>query len=479
MKEHHVLVMGISRLLISKEGKVARSEYTYDTNAIKNAGKDYSQWRYEGFSQMEPVPAFIHQKEGLNEHLTDLILLETKETKEKHQFTEDVGSLEKWIESTGEKSSESRTDDEKQKYNSNAVDYFLDRIQKTLHCHMMEPSSDKAVPESYHGKICVWHIDCDYDAKDKVTGITIMLQKLIKTLRNLYIDTDDVDHWKLWFDLHGGLREMSMVVYSVLQLSTAFDLPDSRHSGADPASDKGGSYAMDVSGQNHFPVEDIFTVNGKKGNHQWEVSSSFAIFKALIDANLQQYLNNGANTKEELAPEDCEGKKFAFVSYKHNCHEDYFLNFLGTLKDIKLHYWYDDGIHKGDNWQQKLNQHIEDCQLFIALLSKEYLSSKECIKEIRQAEKLHKNKIFIYLESPEIVDKNFKNGQLVVSSDNDSGEKFILKREDFPSNEEQQIVLSKFYYNGAYQSRSLQKELLRDDKIRALISPPGNKKDDA
>ena len=70
--------------------------------------------------------------------------------------------------------------------------------------------------------------------------------------------------------------------------------------------------------------------------------------------------------------------KYIFVSY---CHEDNDV-VLPIIKKMQEHYnvWYDDGIGLGEVYTNTIIDHIDNCSLFIFMVSKNSLNSKFCKK---------------------------------------------------------------------------------------------------
>lgn len=85
----------------------------------------------------------------------------------------------------------------------------------------------------------------------------------------------------------------------------------------------------------------------------------------------------------------------AFLSY---CHEDMeskkqimkYLN--GTLVNYGYQLWHDEVIVTGENFMSEVSKALEECSIFICLLSQDYLSSNVCMNtELKTA--IEKNKI--------------------------------------------------------------------------------------
>lgn len=90
----------------------------------------------------------------------------------------------------------------------------------------------------------------------------------------------------------------------------------------------------------------------------------------------------------------------AFISYSHK-DEDYLQKLQVTLAQVKrqglLQDWTDHDIEAGDRFNQKIDKELDLSQLFIALVSPDYIASNYCYdKEFKQAQQLEmENKIKI------------------------------------------------------------------------------------
>ena len=81
---------------------------------------------------------------------------------------------------------------------------------------------------------------------------------------------------------------------------------------------------------------------------------------------------------------------YIFVSYSHD-DKNRVLPIIEKLQE-KYNVWFDDGIHFGDDYKRTIINHINNCSLFIYMVSLNSLKSEFCQKEIKQANR--KNKAF-------------------------------------------------------------------------------------
>lgn len=79
-----------------------------------------------------------------------------------------------------------------------------------------------------------------------------------------------------------------------------------------------------------------------------------------------------------------EGKeKYIFVSYAHKDSEK-MLWFVEELQKY-CNVWYDNGIHPGNEWADKIADKLENCSLFLCLVSPYSLASDNCRDELAMA----------------------------------------------------------------------------------------------
>lgn len=88
---------------------------------------------------------------------------------------------------------------------------------------------------------------------------------------------------------------------------------------------------------------------------------------------------------------------YIFVSYAHK-DGNKASEVIEKLQMEQYRVWYDEGIDPGTEWDENIAEHIENCEYFIALLSREYLESSNCKDELNFARELEKPRLLIYLE---------------------------------------------------------------------------------
>jgi hypothetical protein len=81
-----------------------------------------------------------------------------------------------------------------------------------------------------------------------------------------------------------------------------------------------------------------------------------------------------------------------FVSYR-SIERSFAIRLAGALLADGVSVWVDrlpEGIRAGDEWPKTLEQAIDTCRAFVAVVSPEYVKSKVCCQELRRASRLGK-----------------------------------------------------------------------------------------
>src|SRR5689334_9997993 len=97
-----------------------------------------------------------------------------------------------------------------------------------------------------------------------------------------------------------------------------------------------------------------------------------------------------------------------FISYSRVDHT-FVKDFVEQLRDMFPQHstWYDGSLHGGDHWWQEILKQIDQCDIFIYLLSNESVTSPYCQAEFREAQRLQKSIITVQVRdrttlSPEL-----------------------------------------------------------------------------
>ena len=86
------------------------------------------------------------------------------------------------------------------------------------------------------------------------------------------------------------------------------------------------------------------------------------------------------------------GKPYAFISYAHK-NSDRVMPIIEGLRERGFEVWYDAQIEAGTRWSEYVAKHISGCGCFLAMITKEFLESQNCDREIHYA--INKNVPFL------------------------------------------------------------------------------------
>ena len=88
---------------------------------------------------------------------------------------------------------------------------------------------------------------------------------------------------------------------------------------------------------------------------------------------------------------------YIFISYAHKDSETV-SRILEKMKENGYRFWYDDKIDPGTKWYDDIADKIKNCGFFISFVSRNYLSSEICEKELVYACQCKKKRLLVYLE---------------------------------------------------------------------------------
>ena len=116
---------------------------------------------------------------------------------------------------------------------------------------------------------------------------------------------------------------------------------------------------------------------------------------------------------------------FIFISYSHK-DSDLVYPIIDCLLARGYRVWYDDSIYAGTNFVKALAEKIEQCAVFIAMLTPNYTDSAMCVAELRHAFRKNKTLIGVKLKQFELPPEiDFMYGARAFL------EKFIYSEEEF------------------------------------------------
>ena len=95
---------------------------------------------------------------------------------------------------------------------------------------------------------------------------------------------------------------------------------------------------------------------------------------------------------------------YIYISFAHK-DIDEAVPIITRMQSDGYRIWYDEGIVPGSVWVEDIASHVEQCSCFIALISKNYLESKNCLNELYYSSSLSDIGIcilLVYLEDAPI-----------------------------------------------------------------------------
>lgn len=97
-----------------------------------------------------------------------------------------------------------------------------------------------------------------------------------------------------------------------------------------------------------------------------------------------------------LVPDD--SGPFIFISYAHK-NSDSIRPLIRKMQQDGFTVWFDDNILPGSEWSEEIATHIEQCTLFVAFITPEYMASENCKKELHFAGDQNINRTLICIGS--------------------------------------------------------------------------------
>ena len=99
-----------------------------------------------------------------------------------------------------------------------------------------------------------------------------------------------------------------------------------------------------------------------------------------------------------------DGKEpYIFISYSHK-DSDIVFRVIDYLTDRGLRVWYDGGIEAGSEWPEYVASHLRGSDCVLSFVSKNFVASKNCRRELNFAQDLEKQRLNVFLEDTELSD---------------------------------------------------------------------------
>lgn len=96
-----------------------------------------------------------------------------------------------------------------------------------------------------------------------------------------------------------------------------------------------------------------------------------------------------------------ENKPYIFISYAH-ADSERVMPAISALQNSRVNLWYDNGIVAGSEWPEFIAEKVMNCTSFVLFVSKAYLESQNCKRELNFAISRKKNILSIFLEEVEL-----------------------------------------------------------------------------
>lgn len=96
-------------------------------------------------------------------------------------------------------------------------------------------------------------------------------------------------------------------------------------------------------------------------------------------------------------------KPFIFISYSHQNTSEV-LEVIKYMQINRYRIWWDEGIRTGVDYKEEIAKKINECEIFISFVSKEFIESKSSYfkNELSYAKELNKKIIMVYLQNVEL-----------------------------------------------------------------------------
>ena len=92
-----------------------------------------------------------------------------------------------------------------------------------------------------------------------------------------------------------------------------------------------------------------------------------------------------------------DNKPYIFLSYAHFDSERV-LPVILDLMEMGYNVWFDAGIEAGTEWPEYIAEQLYGCTVFLSFVSRFYLDSQNCSRELYFAHKLNKQKAVVCLD---------------------------------------------------------------------------------
>ena len=378
MKKYRVLVLAMSTLPDPLHGHKDPFKNIYKYQRLETEDDTIYRVRqeYRGIGQLEPVPQYLLDRYG---EITHYVILATKEAKASLSYPFSVDELKTKIRETGIGGEITFNAGE----TISAVTFFEKRVEafhkeKTF----MRPC--------FKDDICLSEDKPEEGIEELMQYIRNLYKDYRKDNKDIGLDEDPDQNWKLYVDIHGGLRAMSFIASTLIQVLSMPDLDEEKDVMSKEGETEKNYIARLTDGRPVIPVTKIYTINyDNSGNNISYIVDQTKLYDVYSRESIEAYMNYGQYAqmalRSRIDPFDATVKPYAFISYRRTDAPKERFTFIGSLKQAGFRYWYDDSIPVLEDWKKTLEQANSNCKIFIALISKEYFNSFQCVKELTQA----------------------------------------------------------------------------------------------
>lgn len=92
---------------------------------------------------------------------------------------------------------------------------------------------------------------------------------------------------------------------------------------------------------------------------------------------------------------------YVFISYAHK-DADVVLPCVQAMKNAGINIWYDEGIQAGSEWPEYIAEKVISCTKFVLFISRAYLESQNCKRELNFAISRKKDLLSVFIEDVEL-----------------------------------------------------------------------------
>lgn len=425
---YHVLVLAMSTLPSSVVSGKGETFYR-----LKRSGL-LVEPTYRGLGQLEVLPLFV--RHTYETDITHIIVLATQETRMPIDYVD---------------------------ANAQATCRELARLYDGRKLHMgdlkeishLEFFRRRLAWEGLRPQFC----DISIDVEDPAPG----LEELLKKVRTLYAQCLQEDgDWNLWLDTHGGFREISMAMFGLMQMLAA---PGEQELTTFASTEADANAIKRLNdGRDTIPITGVYSIEfdaerARKGECQ-AILDRTSFYRTFTKPAIEAYMNYGQYAQMMLRSDtryvNGSISPYAFISYRRTDAPKERYTFLGNMKKLGLRYWYDDAIAMQQDWLQELRRACDECSVFVALISKNYFGSYQCVRELRQAIDGQKPIVLVSLDGTEIY---AAKGGLCQRDTESQNTATISEDELAVLSAKQHIMLSNLVIDGVFQTSELERRL--------------------